>query len=148
MESDAPAYAEQEQYEERDDARALQVDVAAEAAEDAVVVERPTELETVSVWPTQDLQASQPDDDAPVMHEQGESWESEEPAEERVEYASSAAAEETPAESSVEEPAVPGRTGASSIADGISLPGTTRLRRRHLRSQPRRSLPRRSPSCT
>lgn len=105
MESETPAYAAEEQLEEREEPGHFNVDVAAEAAEDAFVVERRTELETVSYWSPQESLVSPPDDDAPVMHE---SLESEEPAsEERVEYASAAAADETPMASIDEEPALP-----------------------------------------
>ncbi len=104
MESDAPAYAQQEQHEEeREEPGHFNVDVAAEAAEDAVVVEHPAALETVSFW-SAEPPASLPDDEAPVMHE---SPETEEQAEERVEYASAAAADEMPVSSEFEEPAVP-----------------------------------------
>ena len=107
MESDAPPYAAQEQHEEHEEPGHFNVDVAAEAAEDAVVVERPNELETVSSWSTQETPVSQSDADAPAMHENRESSEREEQAEERLEYASAEAADEIPVASIDAEPALP-----------------------------------------
>jgi len=121
MESDVPAYAA---YEERDEPREPEhynVEVAAEAAQDAVVVERPTELETVPFWSMQDPAAPPPDESAPVMQE-SESREIDEPASDEIEYASSAPAAEAPSAPVSEAPSMPAPMGLTPGYDASSPP--------------------------